>query len=634
MLIGMARLAAQGRIQFWHPWHMERTAAPGRIGRTIVWSAAPNGDREWPHALARCSHLVDLAAGHALTGSPELLGAWIDHVSQLARSRARGLRSGWAGFLRPYERELWGNRLDGALRLVNLIRSYDLVRECPTLTPTLHALVLGLVMEEAERLNEELGRRAGNWEVFIGSAVVLASVFLNRIDEARGWGQRANARLDEILRREIGPDGVMTEQVPMYQGVCALALADLIVAFGPNDLTPPPSVVHAVRTMIGALERIADPEGRIPQIGDSDAFEIDYLERFASAALKITVAGRVKIDRTPTAGIARVDALPSVGWAVARWRDGESGTGYLLFDASGRPPATHAGHSHADDLQVLVHLGDGPLFVDPGRFTYANGFQPHLPLVGRALTPRGRFDALGRLLFPRFRELNERDWREYFRSTLEHNTVSIGGRNQPGYDGDGGEPASVRLITAEANEGGFSFSGSSAGVGAGPKNFRHQRFVIAAVPALLAVIDHLEADAEADWIASFHAGIGVGARALGADTVELQRLGGTRRKLAFACTGAGRLEVTIDDDWVSPVYNEKKPSRTVRATIRRGSSVWLVSALTLRESSSGATITIHRDGAVEGSAVRVSVSSPDGEVEACLDSASGSITEVRRRSRY
>src|SRR5262249_32530804 len=132
LLIEMARLASMGRIQFWHPWHMERTPAPERIGRKIVWSATPNGDREWPHAPAGGSHLVALAAGHVLTGSPELLAAWVSHVSQLARSRDRGLHSRWAGFLRPYESELWGNRLDAALRLLNLIRSYDLVRERPT----------------------------------------------------------------------------------------------------------------------------------------------------------------------------------------------------------------------------------------------------------------------------------------------------------------------------------------------------------------------------------------------------------------------------------------------------------------------------------------------------------------------
>src|SRR5262249_47705996 len=158
-----------------------------------------------------------------------------------------------------------------------------------------------------------------NWEVFIGAAIALASVFLHRIEDARRWGERAKTRLVEILRNEIGPDGIMKEQVPMYQGVCALALADLLVAFPPNQSAAPPQLVQGVRTLTAGLTRIAGPSGRIPQIGDSDAFEMDYLERFVGVVLGESLRNPAEPDRV------RVDVLPSVGWAVARW----PGNGYL-----------------------------------------------------------------------------------------------------------------------------------------------------------------------------------------------------------------------------------------------------------------------------------------------------------------
>ena len=630
-LIDMARLTARGSVRFWHPWHMERTSVAEKIGRRIVWSAAPNGDREWPHALARCSHLVDLAAAHAITGASELLETWIDHVAQLAKSRHP---SGFRRFVHPYERELWSNHLDAALRVVNLIRSYDLVRNAPEIPEHLHALAFEVMRDDTEALVEGLGRRVGNWEVFIPSAILLASMYLGRIIDTAEWKARAGARLEEILSREIGPDGIMAEQVPMYQGVCALALLDVLVAYRPNGLAPDPTMANAPVRMIEALAQLADPSGRIPTIGDSDAFEVGYLESFAKTVLGGTAVVASVPPAPPAVSLA---VMRSVGWAVARWRSTEGEPGYLLFDASGRPPATHAGHSHADDLQIVVHTGSGPLLVDPGRFTYAAGFQPHLPFVGRALSPRGRFGALNRLLLPQLKELNERDWRAYFRSTLAHNTVTLAGRNQPGYDSPLEVPSRVQLSVARMD--GDIFSLVASAEGSGPTRFRHERIVVGVVPEMLVIMDRVESDDRTDWTASYHGGIDVDARLVEPGTVELSRSGRDTRTFTFAAVGDGSLQVVVEDDWVSPIYNEKRKTRTIRATVRRASRTYLISVLTLEPSPPGAPsgkgrpqieqLPANADGA---SGARVVLGDAGGRVEVAVDPAGRRRVVVRRSS--
>jgi hypothetical protein len=340
--------------------------------------------------------------------------------------------------------------------------------------------------------------------------------------------------------------------------------------------------------MLDALARLADPRGLIPTIGDSDAFDVAYLSRFAEAVLgappprdHAAPAGPVVSQLgSPRAVLTE---FPSAGWVVARWSEGASGSAYLLFDASGRPPATHAGHSHADDLQILYHAAGGPILVDPGRFTYAPGFQPHLPLVGRALSPRGRFGLLNRLLFPRFREINRIDWRERFRRTLAHNTVSHQGRNRPGYGYPPTEASSVRLGGSAADAEAFHISAAAEwreGASSGGGAVRHERRVLGVLPEVLVVVDRLESEAAGEWTSSFHLAPGLDA-ILSGHGVVLEGGAAGRRLLSFALAGEGAIELAVEDDWVSPVYNEKLPSRTVRVRVKNASRAWLVAALTL-----------------------------------------------------
>lgn len=65
---------------------------------------------------------------------------------------------------------------------------------------------------------------------------------------------------------------------------------------------------------------------------------------------------------------------------------------YLLFDAGNIGPDSNPGHAHADSLNIIWTIGDLPILIDSGVYTYKPG--------------------------------NERN---YFRSTAAHNTVEIDG---------------------------------------------------------------------------------------------------------------------------------------------------------------------------------------------------------------
>jgi hypothetical protein len=69
---------------------------------------------------------------------------------------------------------------------------------------------------------------------------------------------------------------------------------------------------------------------------------------------------------------------------------------YLHFDAAPLGYLSIAAHGHADALSIALHLDGDPILVDVGTFTYHT----------------------------------HKEWRNYFISTLAHNTICIDGKNQ------------------------------------------------------------------------------------------------------------------------------------------------------------------------------------------------------------
>lgn len=75
---------------------------------------------------------------------------------------------------------------------------------------------------------------------------------------------------------------------------------------------------------------------------------------------------------------------------------------YLHFDAAPLGYLSIAAHGHADALSFLMNINGFPVFVDPGTYSY------HV----------------------------SKEWRNYFVSTMAHNTICVDGKNQAKQAGD------------------------------------------------------------------------------------------------------------------------------------------------------------------------------------------------------
>lgn len=92
---------------------------------------------------------------------------------------------------------------------------------------------------------------------------------------------------------------------------------------------------------------------------------------------------------------------PDEGHFILRKQNGGKEI-YLHFDAAPLGYLSIAAHGHADALSFIMHVNGNPFFVDPGTYSY------HV----------------------------SKEWRNYFVSTLAHNTLCIDGENQANHAAD------------------------------------------------------------------------------------------------------------------------------------------------------------------------------------------------------
>ena len=579
MLIKMASLAAKRRIKYWHPWHMELTHSVYGFGKQIDWFTPPNGDHEWIDSLVRFTHMLDLAAAYRLTNKAKFLQSFEAYLASFSE-------------VRDHPGRHWKYRLNAAIRVTNLIHAYDLVASADTLSVDTHLAVHENLLTDIRFLSASLDDAAGNGAFFITTALLTAAEYLGDFFDVDAWATPASERLSEIIESELQPDGIEVEQVPMYHGQVILALLDYFVALNANDKPVSDKLKKTVTRMLDALCGLCDPQGYIPPIGDSDRFPISYLIRFHNAVLGASYGCDTEQSVEPVLtssapAYCRLKTYEDTGWIVARWDYCRGRQGYLLFDCSGKPKAGQSYHSHADDLQFLLHTSGGPVFTDPGRFTYCSEFKAFFPFTRRRIFPSGRFRLLYSLVFPGFMGLSKRNWREYFQRTLSHNTVSMDGVNQPRYSShlEAGSQVILRnslsigpLVLMEghfdsrSSANSFGLPESSPALG-----YQHQRTLIGYLPNLWIVVDQVKSEQEHSWISSYHLDTGCEVSAEHGHLVL--EAGGEVHHMYFMVPPATEYDVAIKRDWVSRIYNKKQPSKTVRATIHSSSEAELVTVI-------------------------------------------------------
>ena len=410
-------------------WH--RDAAHGRVAPRRFWADVAYldpaiGDHKVIWELNRHQHWLQL--GRAL---------WLTDDARFGRAIVAQLQ-GWLSANPPFVGINWASMLEAGLRSLSWVWALHFLladgsRDDSAGEPWLVDLFVAL--------DKQLTHVEHNLSVYFspnthltGEALALyvAGVALPELAASSRWADLGRRILLEEIDRQIHLDGGHAERSMHYQRYTLdFYLLATLTAERDGDEEAAAAFAAASLRLAEFTRTMADDEGRLPLIGDDDGGMLwpmagracrDVRDSLSLAAAVLDrpdlapwglqeealwVAGGRSALAAPGAGAiitsiggaldvpqsmgARSRALVDTGYFVARDAQGD----HAVFDV-GLHGYQNGGHAHADALALTLTLGGRPFLIDPGTSTYT---------VDRRL-------------------------RDQLRSSMSHNTVTIGERSQ------------------------------------------------------------------------------------------------------------------------------------------------------------------------------------------------------------
>lgn len=249
------------------------------------------------------------------------------------------------------------------------------------------------------------------------------------------WHRAAAAELELEAARQVFPDGLSREQASEYHGF-VLELLMVAAVEGQFAGRPFSADFHeTIAHMADAWAALLDVQGRAPRQGDTDDAQVlvlDPVDRERRPA-SLLAAAEGLVDGCPWWPPARPDLrsrlfaalagdrgaarplaqppvarpttrphlFPDAGLAVLRDLEPRADELWCRCDHGPHGYLSIAAHAHADALSIELRHGGVDILADPGTYCY----------------------------------LTEPVLRRYFRSTLGHNTLEIGGQDQARFGG-------------------------------------------------------------------------------------------------------------------------------------------------------------------------------------------------------
>lgn len=536
-----------------------------KTGRRAPWGYAFDvpyrnedavGDIKQIWELSRHQYLTVLAAAYAITGN-----------ERYAERVAEHLRSWWAANP-PLRGVHWISGIELGIRLLSWVWIRRLLDGWPGAAGLFEGnpVALNQIWHHQRWLAAfpSRGSSANNHIIAEAAGQFAAACAFGWFPSSARWRADALRSLERQLRGNTFASGLNRELATEYHGlVLELGLAAVAEADA-ADVPVPASIRLVLLRMTDALAAVVDSRLRPPRQGDADdghGLVVDGTgtDRWASLlATGDAVFGRLAWWPTVTGTDVRTPLLAALIRPYAK--DGTvtrpssrpahfadagltilRGPGEIWARCDGGPHGflSIAAHAHADALSVEVRHDGVDVLADPGTYCYHG--QP--------------------------------GWRQYFRSTLGHNTLQLDGSDQSVSGGPflWTRHARSRVLavdTSDASDGGTArWSAEHDGY---QRSVHRRRVELTAASQELRVVDEVRGPRRAVQLA-FHLG-----PAIAADVADNRaRLTWTRdgedRSAVLDLPGqlswrAHRGETAPPLGWYSAGFGRKEPSTTLIGT--------------------------------------------------------------------
>ena len=453
------------------------------FGVQINWHLDPLSGRIWPlnyHAdiplwhndgsdirvlweLNRLGHLITLGRAYALTKEEEFASEFFAQVESWQEQNPVGRGANWAC------------AMEVALRAMNLLAAFSLLRSSPHLTEERLRILLTMFDQHGAhiRRNLEFSHVAtSNHYLSDVAGLFWLGVMLPELAAAEDWRAWALKEMLRELDKQILPDGVDYEGSTGYHCFVLELFLYTFLLCRTNEIPIEAKYWRKLQTMVEYLRAILRPDGFVPMIGDSDAarvlpitlrnandrayllalgaaafndsqFKLPDLEQLSELLWLLGEEGLQNYERLEYSNAEpSSQAFPDAGTYLLRHEDL-----YLSFNAGGSEKGRPASHRHNDLLSIEVAAGGRAFIVDPGSYVYTA-------------------------------ELRER---HLFRSTSYHSTVQIDDEEQQAIIEEapfviGGE-ASARVVVWESTAERVRVAAEHSGYQRLPEPVTHRRVI-------------------------------------------------------------------------------------------------------------------------------------------------------------
>ena len=403
----------------WHREPLTGKQAPFTFGKTLNYRDATQvGDIKVLWELGRHQHLIPLAVAYACSGKQLYRNAVVTQIEGWIDSNPFGMGVHWCSALEVGLRLIsWsvvhsllmlGNHEQGLFSVVNTSEKFGR-------SIYQHAWFIQSFLSRHSSANNHLvGELVGLWT---------ASQVFDLGKNGQLWGEFAQSELEKQALDQNYSDGVNKEQAIYYH---LWVMEYLLFAWLVGERSQQPfSEIFRERILLMSafLEDISLDNGKPPQIGDSDngfvtRFEASWPNQpYQDVQSAIAHIFR-KNNQTSNPGLSSkgfwyglmADLLPektnaprvssTKTYPILYEEGGYAILGdkviHLVFDSGSLGYPSIAAHGHADALSFCLGLNGEWWLVDPGTYAYHR----------------------------------ETEWRNYFRGTSAHNTMTINEQNQ------------------------------------------------------------------------------------------------------------------------------------------------------------------------------------------------------------
>jgi hypothetical protein len=400
-------------------WHLEplaRVRAPlAHWSRIDFLDPEVSGDKKFVWELNRHQFFQTLGRAYWRTGD-EL------YAEGFAR-----LASEWMEANPPKSGVNWASSLEVAFRSISWLWALHLFKRSEHLTPALFLRLSKFLYLHARHLETYLSTYFSPNTHLTGEALGLyyLGTLLPELREAARWRETGRSILNAELDRHVRPDGVYFEQATYYHRYTTDFYLHFALLARANGDEWDVRLQSELASLLDHLMHLTRPDGTTPFLGDDDGGRLVMLDERPADDFRAALSnGAVLLEREDykhVAGRAAEETLWLLGAEGLRYfdeleaqepeqtsraftdggyycmRDGwDTDADYMLLDCGPHgAEAIGSGHAHADALSFVLSARGRALLVDPGTYTYTGS----------------------------------REERDRFRSTAEHNALTLDGES-------------------------------------------------------------------------------------------------------------------------------------------------------------------------------------------------------------